>query len=151
MAKLLFQLVTPERTVLSEDLDSLSCPTTLGEITILPNHAPLVATLVPGELITRKGTEATPLHVSGGFVQVNPHNSVVILADAAEHIYELDEERAKAAEARAREKLAQQQLTEEEYAVVAASLERSLSRLRVVRKHAHRRSRPVTSEGVFEE
>jgi F0F1-type ATP synthase epsilon subunit len=45
-----FQLVTPEKTALSEELVSLRCPTRMGEITILPNHAPLIAQLVAEEL-----------------------------------------------------------------------------------------------------
>jgi hypothetical protein len=45
----------------------------------------------------------------------------------------------------------EQTLSEEEYAKVAASLERSLSRLTIARKHAHRRERPITSEGIFKE
>jgi len=51
MFKIHFQLVTPERTVLNQELDSLSCLTILGQITILPNHIPLVATLTVGELV----------------------------------------------------------------------------------------------------
>ena len=90
MNKLSFQLVTPERTVLSEELDSLSCPTTLGQITILPGHIPLVATLVAGELIAKSGGKESNIAVTGGFIEVRPNNQVVALADAAEHHYEID-------------------------------------------------------------
>jgi F-type H+-transporting ATPase subunit epsilon len=56
MTKLQLQLVTPERTVLTEEVASLICPTTEGQITILPGHVPIIATLVSGELIAKNGT-----------------------------------------------------------------------------------------------
>jgi F-type H+-transporting ATPase subunit epsilon len=151
MATLKVQLVTPQRPVLQEEVDSLSCPTTEGQITVLPGHAELVATLRSGELIARQGNNEHNIHVAGGFVQVRPDNEIIILADAAEHFYEIDEQRAREAHARAQELLRKTNLSDEEYATAAASLERNLTRLNIVRKHAHRKARPVTSEGVFEE
>lgn len=145
-----FRLITPERTVLSQELISLTCPTTLGEITILPNHIPIVATLVPGELRAKTSTDEFFIHVSGGFVQVNKNSEVIVLADAAEHFHEINTERAEEAKKRAEETLRQSQASSEEYAKVAASLERSLSRLKVVRKNSHRRN-PLPSEGVLKD
>jgi F-type H+-transporting ATPase subunit epsilon len=152
MASLSFQLVTPERTLLNEELDSLSVPTELGQITVLPGHIPLVATLMPGELIGRsKGAEHF-IHVAGGFLEVRSGNEVVILADAAEHFYEIDIKLAEEAKAKAEETMKRRNtLSDEEYARVAVSLERSLSRLNIARKHAHRRTAPITGEGVRKE
>ena len=152
MDTLHFQLVTPERTVLKEELLSLSCPTRLGQITILPHHIPLVAELASGELVaksTQKGEHY--IHVSGGFITIKAGNEVVILADAAEHSHEIDVKLAEEARDKAKEKIAGGNLSEEEYAQVAAALERSLSRLNVARKRAHRRTSPITGEGVFHE
>ncbi|MBI3232401.1 MAG: ATP synthase F1 subunit epsilon [Candidatus Doudnabacteria bacterium] len=145
-----FQLVTPERTVLSQELTSLSCPTTLGQITILPNHIPLVATLTPGELHAKTEKEDFFLHVSGGFVEVKQGSEVVVLADAAEHFHEIDLKRAEEARTRAEAAMKKIQLSEEEYAKVAASLERSLARTKIQRRHAHKKT-PITGEGVFNE
>lgn len=151
MNTLHLQLVTPERIVVSEEVDSVTCPTTLGQITILPGHIPLVATLVSGELLTRQGAKQQSLHVAGGFVQVQAGNKIVILADAAEHAQSIDIQRAEAAEERAKKRLAEVTPAQEEYALVAASLERSLQRIRIARKHARARTSPITSEGVLEE
>jgi F-type H+-transporting ATPase subunit epsilon len=151
MAKLHLQLVTPQRVVLNEELDSLSCPTSQGQITILPGHIPLVATLASGEFIARTGSEQHDIHVAGGFVEVKPGNQVIILADEAEHISELDEKVAEQAKQKAEALLRRSNISDEEYATAAASLERNLSRLRIIRKHAHRTQRPVTSEGVLKE
>src|SRR5580704_17387564 len=109
------QLVTPERTLLDEQFDSISCPTKLGQITILPQHAGLVAELVPGELIARTGTSQRSVHVDGGFVQVKPGNQVIILADAAVHVNELNVELAEQVRQRAQETLKQTTLSDEEY------------------------------------
>ena len=150
MSKIHFQLVTPERTVLSQELTSLSCPTSLGQITILPGHIPLVANLIPGELHAKAEQEDYFIYVAGGFVEIREGNEVVILADAAEHHFEIDLDAAEAARERARKAMAEETLTAEEYAKVAASLEHSLTRLNVARKHAHRRT-PITGEGVLSE
>lgn len=150
--KINFQLVTPEQVVLKKELTSLTCPTTLGQITILPGHAELVATLVAGELHAKTPeNEEFFINVAGGVVQVKKGNEVIVLADAAEHYHEIDVQRAEEAKRRAQEALKQAQLmSDEEYAKVAASLERSLARLRISRKHA-RRNAPITGEGVFNE
>lgn len=136
-----FKLVTPEKILLEKELASLSCPTTMGQITILPNHAPLIATLVAGELVAKTGSEEFSVHVAGGFVEVHPGGNVSVLADAAEHDFEISEQRAEEAKKRAEEALKRQsQMSEEEYAKVAASLERSLARLKIVRRHRARAS-----------
>jgi F-type H+-transporting ATPase subunit epsilon len=142
------KLVTPEKTVLEQELVSLTCPTNLGQITILPGHTTLVATLIPGELHAKTAANDFYIFVSGGFVQVNPNSQVVILADSAEHHHEIDEKRALEAQERAKKALAEQKLSDEDYAKVTASLERSLSRINVVRKHSHRKN-PLAGEGVF--
>jgi len=151
MAKIHFHLVTPERTLLNEELLSLSCPTEMGQITVLPGHVPLVANLVPGELITKTEKGENHIHVAGGFIQINPKSQVIVLADAAEHDFEIDIKGAEEAVQRAKEALKETRTSSEEYAKVAASLERSLTKLNVARRHAHRHGTPLTSEGVFKE
>jgi F-type H+-transporting ATPase subunit epsilon len=151
MNKLKFQLVTPERTVLHEELDSLSCPTTLGQITILPGHIPLVATLTVGELIARTGGKEENIAVSGGFIEVRSNNEVVALADAADHHYEIDVQKTEEAIKRAQTAMKETKMSAEEYARVAASLNQSLTRLNIARKHSHRRGEPITGQGTLDE
>lgn len=151
MAKINFHLVTPERTLLNKELVSLSCPTDLGQITILPNHVPLVANLVPGELVAKSAAGEEHIHVAGGFIQVNPKGQVIVLADAAEHDYEIDLKGAEEAVQRAKQALTEVRASSEEYAKVTASLERSLTKLHVAKRHARRRSTGLPSEGVFKE
>ena len=148
MAKLQFQLVTPERTLVNEPADSITCQTKDGLITILPQHAPLVASLVSGEMIVKNDQKDHILHVGGGFIQVLAGNQVVALADAAEHFHEIDIARAEQAKRDAETALREQKLSDEEYAITAALLQRNLSRIKIVKKHSHRGTR-ITSEGVF--
>ncbi len=145
-----FKLVTPERIVLDQELVSLTCPTTLGQITILPGHTAMVATLIPGELHAKTNKDEFFIFVSGGFVQVNTGNQVTVLADSAEHQHEIDEKRAEEARERAKKALSEQKLSDEEYAKVAAALERSLGRINIKRKHSHRKN-PLAGESVFKD
>ena len=57
--KIKFEIITPERTVYQDDIDQLTLPTKMGEITILPHHIPLVAALLPGELRIKKNDQET--------------------------------------------------------------------------------------------
>lgn len=147
-----FQLVTPERTVIDAEVESVTCSTTEGQITILPHHASLLAELGSGEVVVRGGAAGEQsIGIAGGFLQVKHNSAVTVLADAAHHAHELDEQEIQLAVQRAKERLAQENLSSEEYAVVAAMLERNLSHLQFVRKHAHRHKTPITSEGVRED
>lgn len=150
MNNLNFQLVTPERVVLSQELASLSCPTALGQITILPGHAALVAALAAGELHARTEKDDFYVNVTGGFVQVSGGNEVVVLADAAEHHYEINVKRAEEAKARAEKALKETKVYSEEYAQVAAALERNLTRINIARKHARKKA-PITGESALAE
>lgn len=145
--KILLKIVTPEKSLVDQEVDSLSLETTQGQITILPGHADLVATLVPGEAHTVNGLDEKAFHVAGGFVKIvhtSGATTVTVLADAAEHFDEISEERALEAQKKAEEQLANTAaLSEEEIAAVTASLNRSLARLRIARKHSKRATNTI--------
>ncbi len=138
-------IVTPERTVYSDDIDQVTIPTQDGEITVLPNHVPLVGVLKPGELLVRKGGEEIPLAVSGGIVQVRM-DSVTILADTAERVEEIIEEQALAAQARAQEALSHKGLDAREFAAIAGKMEKELARIKVVRKYRQKAHSGLAAE-----
>ena len=137
MPKLKLKIVTPEKVLLDAEADSVSCPTQMGEITILPNHIPLVASLAPGEMKIVENGSARHMAVAGGVVEVRRQNEIVVLADAAEAEEEIDIKRAEEAKARARKVMSEKTLSEEEYAATAAALEKALTRLRVARRKRH--------------
>ena len=89
------EIVTPEKKVLDETVDSVTVPTASGEAGILPNHAPLISALKPGILsYSNKGTTER-LAVARGFVEVSS-NKVSVLTDTAETAGEIDAEAARA-------------------------------------------------------
>jgi F-type H+-transporting ATPase subunit epsilon len=102
---LTLSIVTPEHTVMERgDVARLIVPTTDGQITILPHHAALMASLAIGEMIVQLPEGREPLAIHGGFIQVI-NDEVSVLADAAEPAEAIDEARAEAARQRAAQRL----------------------------------------------
>ncbi|HEY86552.1 MAG TPA: F0F1 ATP synthase subunit epsilon [Dehalococcoidia bacterium] len=138
MASIKLDIVTAERVVFSDDVDVIVAPGIDGQLGILPRHAPLMTMLEPGELRVRKDGEEFSLAVSGGFLEVRP-DRVIVLADAAERVEEIDVARAEEAKRRAEEQLSRPLPEEVDAARIQASLRRSMIRLKVVEKRRMRR------------
>lgn len=133
---MLFKIITPERTVFSEEVTQVSLPTSEGEITVLSHHIPLVTILKPGELRYAKDGAEHAIAVSGGFAEVRPENSLVILADTAEHAAEINLTRAQEAHDRAARLMAEPRRRDDvDYAALAGKIEKELARLRVGNKY----------------
>jgi len=135
MATLRLEIVTPEAKAYSEDVDSVVIPGSEGEIGILPEHAPLMTLLKPGELRVLKGGEELRLAVGEGFVEVTP-DKVAVLTDMAIEEASIDENLAEAAMRKAEEALKAQHTGSEEYAALQATLKNSLAQLRVKRRRS---------------
>jgi F-type H+-transporting ATPase subunit epsilon len=99
------EIVTPDRALVTEQVDEVQIPGAEGYFGVLPGHAPLLATLQVGELWYRIGQEKHYLAIAFGFAEVLP-DRVTILAQIAERAQEIDLARAEAAKARAQERLA---------------------------------------------
>lgn len=135
MRKLSLSIVTPERIVYEDEVDSVTVMTDMGEVTVLPDHIPLVANLRAGELMLRKDGVPEYLVASTGFLEVRPGNTIVILADTAERAEELELEKIEAARERARQLLTEKRHVDDvAFADAAAILERELARHRVAIK-----------------
>ncbi len=130
-----FELVTPERVVLKEQVAQVTVPTELGEITVLPNHIPLVAVLRPGVLEVKRGDGSLEvISVSGGFVEVL-YGKIVVLADTAERATELDEKRIEEAKNKAEAlKISANNQAAVEFADISARLEKELARAKAIKK-----------------
>jgi F-type H+-transporting ATPase subunit epsilon len=94
------ELVTPERLLVSEEVDEVIVPGYEGEFGVLPEHTQFLAILSIGVLRYRKGDEVRKVAVGGGFAEVSPER-VVVLADVAEPAEEIDVDRARQAHERA--------------------------------------------------
>src|SRR5512142_3153106 len=99
------EVITPERRVYEDDVDMVIAPGADGYLGILPHHAPLLTALGPGEFRVKKGASEEVLAVFGGFMDVR-EGRVTVLTEAAEHVEEIDVQRAQAARAKAQEALA---------------------------------------------
>lgn len=130
-----FKIATPERVMLDTEVDSLTLPTQMGEITILPNHIPLVANLQSGEIRYKQNGKENFFAVSSGVIEVRKNHEVVVLADTAEFGHEIDEKRAEEAREWARKVMTEEHRSSENFANAAAVLEKNLVRLRVIKKH----------------
>ncbi len=88
------EIVTPEKKVFDDSVDSVTVPTASGEAGILPNHAPLISALKPGILSYSNKGVIERLAVAGGFVEVSS-NQVSVLTDTAETAGEIDSDAAR--------------------------------------------------------
>jgi F-type H+-transporting ATPase subunit epsilon len=136
--KLNLKIVTPEKLILEELVDSVTIPTTEGEITILPDHIPLVAGLASGNIVAISDGEHIPIAVVGGFVETKKENNlteVTILADFAEHIGDITDEEIEKAKAKAEELRKQAENNEVvDFEHFESELERSLNRIKIADK-----------------
>ena len=91
MAELLkFELVSPERLLMSQDVQQVTVPGTEGEFTVLARHAPVLSTVRPGLLsVVQDGGAEEKIFVRGGFAEVNP-DGLIVLAEEAIHMADLD-------------------------------------------------------------
>lgn len=132
-------VVSPEKIVISSDIEEVTVPTTTGDITILPHHIPLLSQIRPGELILRSREKQDLYAITGGFVEVGK-KGVTILAEYAVHSDAIDAVKAEEAKKRA-EKLMSEKLSERDYATAEAEFKRAILELRV----AGRRRKHITS------
>lgn len=87
--KLKFELVSPERLLMSEEVDHVVVPGTEGDFTVLAEHAPVLSTMKPGVVTVSNDSNEDRIFVRGGFAEVNPQG-LTVLAETAIHMNDLD-------------------------------------------------------------
>ena len=143
MARFTLTIVTAESQVFSEEADSLVAPGIEGQLGILPNHAPLMTQLQPGEMTVRVGNDEVVMAVAGGFMEVL-NNRVTILADTAELDTEIDLE---AALERARQRV-ESRPADIDFARASQAFRRAQIRVTVARRRGRRRSPVMPSDST---
>ena len=128
--KILLEIVTPDRKLLSAEADVVVCPGVEGQFGVLHGHIPFLSALDIGEMYYRDGAKTEYLSVSGGFAEVTS-KKVTIVAEAAELGREIDIERARRAMERAEKRLAAAKTAEIDWARAEASLRRAIMRMKV--------------------
>lgn len=141
MKTLKLKIATPEKVIYENEINQVSIPTMDGEITVLPDHLPLISVLKAGEMRIKDKEGEQILAVSGGFLEVRGQNEIVILADNAERATEIDIDRAEQARLRAEEMMKQTKAGEDvDFAKLQAMIDREMNRVRVGKKYKKTRS-----------
>ena len=126
--KLTLSVVTPEKQLVSEEVDQVNAPGSEGDFGVLYDHAPILTNLRSGQLSYENDGESTALVISVGYLEVTD-NRVTILAETGEFLHEIDRERAERARSQAEEKLSNPDLSEEEFSETQKKLFRAIARL----------------------
>jgi F-type H+-transporting ATPase subunit epsilon len=133
-------IVTAEKLIYSDEVDMVVVLGASGEMGILPHHASLMTMVDPGELKIKKGGEELSLAISGGFLEVH-EDKIIILADTAERVEEIDVTQAEEARKQALE-LLKSQPKDTDLRVAEAALKKSLAELKVAeRRRARKREK----------
>ena len=134
MGKLFLEVITPEKVLVSEEVDMVVAPGSEGEFGVLPGHVEFLSGILPGRLRYKSHSTETRLAVTTGFAEVS-NDRVSVLVDAAEKASDIDIERAKKAMERARERLAKEKGTEEvDFLRADLALRRAVARIKVAQK-----------------
>jgi F-type H+-transporting ATPase subunit epsilon len=128
--KIELDIVTPERRVLSREVDSVILPGELGYLGVLPGHAPLLTRLMVGELTFEADGKTQIMAVCGGYAEVLGHR-VRVLADTCELSHEIDLARAERSRERAEQELARKDLSGRESELAEFRLKKALLRIQV--------------------
>jgi F-type H+-transporting ATPase subunit epsilon len=129
------EIVSQDRIVYQNDVDMVVLPGAGGQMGILPHHSPLLTVLNFGIITVKVKGNEEHFTVAGGVAEVQP-DQVTVLADAAENVKEIDEERAIKAQQRAETRL-KETISEDtdRYLKTMTALKKSNLRLQAVRKY----------------
>lgn len=135
---LTLKIITPEKLVVDEIVDSISIPTVSGVITVLDKHIPIVSVIKAGEMVVRKAGAGIGYVVYKGLVNVRPHRKglteVVVLLERTEKVDELDHKRAEEALLRA-QALRLEKNDDIDFVATEALIEKELNRVKIARKY----------------
>lgn len=138
MSKLHLEVITPERIVLTADVDAVVVPAVEGEITVLPQHIPLFTRITPGEIKYIEGKSERFLAVQEGFLEVLGEG-VKILTNFAVRSEEVEVAKAEAAKKRAEEMLREKK-GQADMAIAEGELRKAILQLKVARRRPGRPS-----------
>ena len=125
-------IVSAESEIFSGTAEMVFAPAVMGEVGILPGHAPLLTQLKPGEVRVKNGDSEESFYVSGGMLEVQPH-VVTVLSDTALRAKDIDEAAALEAKQKAEDAL-QDKTSEFEYAKAQSELAEAVAQLQAIKK-----------------
>jgi len=125
-------IVSAESEIYSGTAEMVFAPAAMGEVGILPRHAPLLTQLKPGEVRVKNGDSEESFYVSGGMLEVQPH-VVTVLSDTALRAKDIDEAAALEAKQKAEDAL-KDKTSEFEYAKAQSELAEAVAQLQAIKK-----------------
>ena len=134
--KIKLELVTPYKRVLSEEVDEVTAPGSVGEFGVLPDHTSLLTTLKVGDLSYKQDGKTFHVAVNWGYVEVED-DVMTVLVETAEPADQIDVVRAKEALSRAEEALKTLSSEDKKFKIMEAALERTMIRVQVASKKLH--------------
>jgi F-type H+-transporting ATPase subunit epsilon len=134
MAEINLEIITPEKIIYKDSVDSITVPGTKGMFQVLKDHAPLMSTIEIGVITLNKSDEKTYLTTAGGTIEVLKNN-VLILADSVEVIDDIDIDRAESAKTRAEENLKRKKEKEIDGVRAELALKRAINRINAREKY----------------
>lgn len=143
--KIPFYLITPEKIVYQEEVDSITLPTVDGEITVLPHHIPLITALAPGVITLKNGSEVHFVSVMDGVVKVDKMG-LTVLSASADRATELVMEQVEKALEDAKKLAQEKKMSETEFLQAMTLVARETSRLHALRRHHSHRGTSISSD-----
>jgi len=128
MAAINLEIITPEKTIYKDVINSITIPGTLGSFQVLKDHAPLISSFEVGVITVQKNGNKNYFSTSGGTVEVEK-NKILVLADSVEKVDEIDTDRARQAKERAEQRLARKHEAEINESRAEAALKRAVNRI----------------------
>ena len=135
MKEIKLEIITPEKIVFKEIIDSITIPGTLGSFQVLKDHAPLISSFEVGVITIQKNGNKNYFSTSGGTVEVEK-NKILVLADSVEKVEEIDVDRARQAKERAEQRLAKKHEEVINEARAEAALRRAVNRINAKLKYS---------------
>lgn len=130
---LTLKIITQEKKLLEEEVESVTAPAFDGEITILPSHIPLFTKINTGELVYRVKGQEHSIVIADGFMDVGPNSTVTLMVDTAVRSDDIDVLKAEEAKRKA-EELMSQKLDERDFMLAEASLRKALMEIQTFNK-----------------
>jgi F-type H+-transporting ATPase subunit epsilon len=134
MADINLEIITPEKIIYNDTVDSVTVPGTSGSFQVLKNHAPLMSTIEIGTITVKKNNEPAYFATAGGTIEVL-NNGVLILSDSVEPVNDIDVDRAELAKTRAEERLAKKKVEEIDVVRSELALKRAINRINAKEKY----------------
>ena len=134
MAEINLEIITPEKIIYKDTVDSITVPGTKGMFQVLKDHAPLMSTIEIGVITFKKADDNEYLTTAGGTIEVL-NNNVLILADSVEVIEDIDIDRAERAKTRAEENIKKKKEEEIDFVRADLALKRAINRINAREKY----------------